>query len=306
MERLEAERARRISEKIEKGEAVRMPVLIVGSRESIDAVRARTLAAMRAAGEKREVVSYDDGQKQVIITGVPRPGREPENYKPPVSSEPQPTPSIFDRRSAGSAPPFAVSEPQSTAPKQMAEPSGIEWRRVWATVERPSETNPGGAIVEGLYRVEDGMVRVTTLDGRPIGSAAFRHGDDVEASARKILREKRRLAVSMIQSNIPRHRCINRASIHDNDQSHVDTFDRTNSPFIPRKLNRHIKIRRLRGWSRREGAVMRNFYLRNPQGFDRWLKANAILGSLLAIGMLAMALASLNLAAELSSVTALK
>ncbi len=51
---------------------------------------------------------------------------------------------------------------------------------------------------------------------------------------------------------------------------------------------------------------MRNFYLRNPHGFDRWLKANAILGSLLAIGMLAMALASLNLAAELSSVTALK
>jgi hypothetical protein len=39
---------------------------------------------------------------------------------------------------------------------------------------------------------------------------------------------------------------------------------------------------------------MRNFYLRNPHGFDRWLKANAILGSLLAIGMLAMALAGLN------------
>jgi hypothetical protein len=39
---------------------------------------------------------------------------------------------------------------------------------------------------------------------------------------------------------------------------------------------------------------MRNFYLRNPHGFDRWLKANAVLGSILAIGMLAMALASLN------------
>jgi hypothetical protein len=57
---------------------------------------------------------------------------------------------------------------------------------------------------------------------------------------------------------------------------------------------------------------MRNFYLRNPHGFDRWLKANAVLGSLLAFGMLAMAVASLNLAArsdgatELSSVTSLK
>jgi hypothetical protein len=50
----------------------------------------------------------------------------------------------------------------------------------------------------------------------------------------------------------------------------------------------------------------------DPCELDRWLKANAILGSLLAIGMLAMALAGLNLAArpdgaaELSSVTSLK
>jgi hypothetical protein len=58
---------------------------------------------------------------------------------------------------------------------------------------------------------------------------------------------------------------------------------------------------------------MRNGYLRNPHEFDRWLKANAVLGSLLAIGMLAMALAGgLNPAArpdgatELSSVTSLK
>jgi hypothetical protein len=46
---------------------------------------------------------------------------------------------------------------------------------------------------------------------------------------------------------------------------------------------------------------MRNFYLRNPYGFDRWLKANAILGSLLAIGMLAMAVAGLNLAVRVPS-----
>jgi hypothetical protein len=51
---------------------------------------------------------------------------------------------------------------------------------------------------------------------------------------------------------------------------------------------------------------MRNFYLRNPHGFDRWLKANAVLGSLMAIAILAMAVAGLNLAAELSSVNALK
>jgi len=57
---------------------------------------------------------------------------------------------------------------------------------------------------------------------------------------------------------------------------------------------------------------MRNDYPRNPREFDRWLKANAVLGSLLAIGMLAMALAGLNPAAqpdgatELAGITSLK
>jgi hypothetical protein len=57
---------------------------------------------------------------------------------------------------------------------------------------------------------------------------------------------------------------------------------------------------------------MRNDYLRNPREFDGWLRANAVIGSMLAIGMLAMALGGLNSggqpdrAAELSSVTASK
>jgi hypothetical protein len=51
-------------------------------------------------------------------------------------------------------------------------------------------------------------------------------------------------------------------------------------------------------------------YLTNPHEFDGWLKANAVLGSILAIGMLGMALAGLYLAeplpraTELSSVAA--
>jgi hypothetical protein len=53
-------------------------------------------------------------------------------------------------------------------------------------------------------------------------------------------------------------------------------------------------------------------YLRNPGEFDRWLKANAVLGSILAIGILMMALGGLNSAGRhdeatvLSGVTALK
>ncbi len=39
-------------------------------------------------------------------------------------------------------------------------------------------------------------------------------------------------------------------------------------------------------------GIWRN-YLGNPREFDGWLKANGVLGSILAIGMLAMALAGL-------------
>src|SRR5262245_19406197 len=48
-----------------------------------------------------------------------------------------------------------------------------------------------------------------------------------------------------------------------------------------------------RDWSRGGGVVMGN-YLRNPREFDGWLKANAILSSMFAIGILAMTLAGLN------------
>jgi hypothetical protein len=42
------------------------------------------------------------------------------------------------------------------------------------------------------------------------------------------------------------------------------------------------------------GKRIRRDYLRNPREFDGWLNANAILGSILAMGMLAMAFAGLN------------
>jgi hypothetical protein len=189
LERLEQERARRISEKIEKGEVVRMPVLIVGSRESIATVRARTLAAMRAAGEKREIFPADG--RDPIITGVPRPNREPENYTRPVASEP-PAPAIWDRRSAGGAPAlFAVSEPQPTARSEVVPNMSTSIRRIWTQTEQPSDRNPGGAIVEGQYRIVNGNLEVTDLEGRLLATQPIKSGDDAEAAARKILREKK-------------------------------------------------------------------------------------------------------------------
>jgi hypothetical protein len=60
------------------------------------------------------------------------------------------------------------------------------------------------------------------------------------------------------------------------------------------------------------GKRMLRDYQRNPREFDGWLKANAVIGSVLAIGLLAVAVASLNSAGppdagiELSSSTASK
>ena len=85
--RLEQERERRINEKIESGAAVRVLLPIVaGARESVDAdsARKRKLEELRRNGETREV--YFD--EVVIITGVPRPGREPDNTTPNASEPP--------------------------------------------------------------------------------------------------------------------------------------------------------------------------------------------------------------------------
>src|SRR5262249_51511084 len=84
-EQLEAERERRIDEKVEKGGAIRvpLPVAVVGGPEeagaAAESARAAKLAELRAAGEKREIYFEEGDAISVIITGVPRAGRD-DNY----------------------------------------------------------------------------------------------------------------------------------------------------------------------------------------------------------------------------------
>jgi hypothetical protein len=79
IERLEAEHKRRIDEKIERGEAIRVPALsvVVGVPDEADGaledMRARMLAADRQAGGKATEVYFEE--PAVLITGVPRAGR---------------------------------------------------------------------------------------------------------------------------------------------------------------------------------------------------------------------------------------
>jgi hypothetical protein len=64
-------------------------------------------------------------------------------------------------------------------------------------IEQPSEREPGGVILEAFYTVQEtgvGRGKVTVSDcfqGRLIGSADVRAGDDLDAAAKRVvLREK--------------------------------------------------------------------------------------------------------------------
>jgi len=78
--KLQAEKQSRIEEKIAKGDAVRVPPIMVGSPASVNAEKARRLAKLREAGEREIIFGFKptDGSDatEVIVTGVPRRGRD--------------------------------------------------------------------------------------------------------------------------------------------------------------------------------------------------------------------------------------
>jgi hypothetical protein len=182
LERFEAERNRRIEDKIQSGAAIRESLVVVVGAGPADVVRARThkRASLRRAGETREI--YFD--EMVIISGVPRAERD-ENYTRPAVSEP-PSPPIFDRRSSPREPRVVDDITKKTdAPEN-------PMHRIWAQTRPPSDGNPGGEIAEGWFKVEGGILHVEDMQGRLLGRQSVSRGENVEAIARKILREKTR------------------------------------------------------------------------------------------------------------------
>jgi hypothetical protein len=57
-------------------------------------------------------------------------------------------------------------------------------------IEQPTENNPGGVIAEGYEWHTDRHVRVYDVRGKLLGRADLRPGDDVEAVAKRLLRDK--------------------------------------------------------------------------------------------------------------------
>jgi hypothetical protein len=57
-------------------------------------------------------------------------------------------------------------------------------------IRAPDERDVAGVIARGYYRHTDTLPRVYDTEGQLLGTAPLRAGDDVEAAAKKLLREK--------------------------------------------------------------------------------------------------------------------
>jgi hypothetical protein len=195
IERLEAEKQRRRTEKIAKGEAVCVPLCIVlgvASDEEvaaeIESAKAREAARLREGGERREIIFEEP---EVLITGVP--GCD-ESFEPITKEDKALRVEDFSARRRVSEALNAVDKPMpnSPAPVSAEEPAELlEEHRIYVQVAPPTENDPAGAIVEGSYSLtEDGVLRVYDVDGNPIGTEHLSPDADAVAAARRVLRGK--------------------------------------------------------------------------------------------------------------------
>jgi hypothetical protein len=203
IERLEAEKQRRLDEKLAKGEAIRVTLGAVvtgvaGPEEvasMIEDARAEKIAELRKAGERREVV-FDD-VVTAIITGVPRCGRD-ESFggeAPPIAKAPEDRRvEDFGARRRVSEALHSVDRPMpTTPPPASARPSEepAEFHRIHVQVAPPTEDSPG-EVIEGSYALaEDGVLRVYDTDHNLLGTEHLPPDADAGAAARRVLREKK-------------------------------------------------------------------------------------------------------------------
>jgi hypothetical protein len=135
-------------------------------------------------GETRPIV-FDQDELAVIVTGVPRRGRDAPDLPVQVHKANKPD-KEEPRRSEGTALRLSEGDPLRAtlaAPVPESEPS--KERRIVVQIEAPSENNPGGVICEGYERHTDRRVRVFDTKGQLIGGADLKPGDDVELTAKR-------------------------------------------------------------------------------------------------------------------------
>jgi hypothetical protein len=176
LERLEAERERRLAEKIEAGEIIEVPLWVVagsqaGACAQVEQAKADKLAELRAAGETREVVF----EVTTVATGVARPGEATgpawQPLSPPYLPTRSPTAEVAEEE-------VIREDPQPVIETYIAVQIG------------QCQEDDAGAISEGWFSVDNGQVIVTNANGKLVGSHTLLKGEDARVAAKKLLREK--------------------------------------------------------------------------------------------------------------------
>jgi hypothetical protein len=179
LQQLEADRQRRIAEKIENGTAGRGSVgRVIGVNDS------RPLPPAR--DEKGREIFYE---VDTIITGVPRSGRDVPGS--PYKTQPRAVDDKPDYTSHLKTYEDTKIPPRPKAPAEAIKPP--EPGPIQTQVRAPSQDGRDpGEVISGWFDVQNGQVVVWERSGgAPIGRAAFHPGDDPKVIARRLLREKK-------------------------------------------------------------------------------------------------------------------
>jgi hypothetical protein len=189
-ERLEAEQARRLAERIEAGEIVSVPLFVVAGSESeararAEEAKADKLAELRAAGDQREV-AFD---VTMAVTGVLRPGEVADPASVPTA------PTFSSREDAAirpllpSPPPHAPDEVVEEEAREEPQPPVIE-TYICVQIRQCQDDDDPGEIAEGWYSIDGKVLTVTDANGRHVGSRAMLEGENARVVAKRLLREK--------------------------------------------------------------------------------------------------------------------
>jgi len=181
IERLTKEKEVRISAKVETGEAVRIPVSIVGDQDvefwkehALQDANVPPGTAVHFDIHYYEYPPMEDGSRNPMNT--------PSRLREASPSDPDLAPSTQSRR----------YDDENRRRPQIWEPQGLivgEPRPVWTEMRRPGPHHHG-EIAEGFYIVVDGRVHLADSLGKAIGGYSDIAGIDPMARARKLLRSK--------------------------------------------------------------------------------------------------------------------
>src|SRR5262249_56343685 len=142
-------------------------MLAVGAGDGVGDAggKARKIAALRSAGEKREIIfaeqPTEDGPPpiSVIATGVPRPDRDGDRCENCTCKSGTPITYLPGARASQEPTPLPMRKPP--APELMPP---TEWRPVWAQVRGGNGDTDPGMIVEAKYGIGvDGCLCLESL-----------------------------------------------------------------------------------------------------------------------------------------------